>query len=257
MHFISSVCSRLIFCTFCSLWLPLLGLWGWNFFFQEAWESFEWKEKEKKNNKLTKSICLCMAVLLFQYGGHFHSLFCRHVQHPVTALHSYVDSVCWLFQYPPAVTRIWQIANLGHGDGFFFFSPSHRSVRTLMKVFGLSFMDSLVLLNVQQQKRQSLAAPCRLTHQYKVDTVEWFYRSQPTGGGRQLGLSRPVRTETVNTAMAPALLSGTNRGEGLCSGEDSPLSTLQFPSSSRKAFSCLLVWCNVRQDLWNSITVPF
>lgn len=51
-------------------------------------------------------------------------------------------------------------------------------------------------------------------HQYKVDTVEWFHRSQPTGGGRQLGFSRPVRTETVNTAMAPALLSGTNRGRG-------------------------------------------
>lgn len=30
-------------------------------------------------------------VLLFQYGGQFHSLFCRHVKHPVTALYSYVD----------------------------------------------------------------------------------------------------------------------------------------------------------------------
>lgn len=49
---------------------------------------------------------------------------------------------------------------------------------------------------------------------YKLDTAEWFCRFQPTRGGRQLGLSRPVRTETVNTAKAPALLSGTNRGRG-------------------------------------------
>lgn len=41
--------------------------------------------------------------------------------------------------------------------------PSLRFVSTLIKAFGLSFMDSLVLLNVQQQKRQSLAALCRLT----------------------------------------------------------------------------------------------
>lgn len=51
-------------------------------------------------------------------------------------------------------------------------------------------------------------------NRYKVDTVEWFHRSHPTGGGRQLGLSCPMRTETVNTAVAPALLSGTNSGRG-------------------------------------------
>lgn len=92
--------------------------------------------------------------------------------------------------------------------------PSIRFASSLIKAFGSSFMDSLFLLNVQRQKRQFLAAPPSYNHQYKVDTVEWFHRSQPTGGGRQLGLSRPVRTETVNTAMAPALLSGTNRGRG-------------------------------------------
>lgn len=91
--------------------------------------------------------------------------------------------------------------------------PSLRFASSLIKALGLSFMDSLVLLNVQQQKRQSLAA-LSSNHQYKADTVEWFHQSQPTGGGRQLGLSRPVRTETVNTAMASALLSGTNRGRG-------------------------------------------
>lgn len=76
-------------------------------------------------------------------------------------------------------------------------------------------MDSLVLLNVQdQEKKAFLGCAVSSNHQYKVDTVEWFRWSQPSGGGRQLGLSRPVRTETVNTAMPPALLSGTNRGRG-------------------------------------------
>ena len=53
----------------------------------------------------------------------------------------------------------YKIANLGNYDGF----PSLRFVSALIKALGLSFMDSLVLLNVQQQKRQSLAAPCCLT----------------------------------------------------------------------------------------------
>lgn len=90
--------------------------------------------------------------------------------------------------------------------------PSLRFASCFIKALRLSFMDSLVLLNVQQQKRQFLAVSSN--HQYKIDTVEWFHRSQPTGGGRQLGLSHPMRTETVNTAMAPALLSGTNRRRG-------------------------------------------
>ena len=66
---------------------------------------------------------------------------------------------------------------------------------------------------------------CALTTNMK-ETAEWFHRAQPTGRGRQLGLSSPVRTETVNTAMAPALLSGTNReGRGRRRGE-----TLTSPS---------------------------
>lgn len=45
---------------------------------------------------------------------------------------------------------------------------SNRFASSSMKGFGLPFMDSLVLLNVQQQKRQSLAALCRLTA-----TIKW------------------------------------------------------------------------------------
>lgn len=84
---------------------------------------------------------------------------------------------------------------------------------------------------------------CPPNHQYKADTVERFHRPQPTGGGRQLGLSSPVRTETVNTAKPPALLSGSNTGK--CSER----THLSLPSCSpliqqkKKAFSCLLVLC--------------
>lgn len=130
--------------------------------------------------------------------------------------------------------------------------PSIRLASSLIKAFGSSFTGSLFLLNVQQQKRPFLAPPCRINHQYKVDTVEWFHRSRPTGGGRQLGLSRPVRTETVNTAMAPALLSGTNRGRGrVVRG----LTSLYPPVSPhrakkrKKALSCLWAGCDVRQVL--------
>lgn len=45
--------------------------------------------------------------------------------------------------------------------------PSRRFASSLIKAFGLSFMDSLVVLNVQQQKRQSLAEPRRLTTNIK------------------------------------------------------------------------------------------
>lgn len=38
---------------------------------------------------------------------------------------------------------------------------------SLIKAFGSSFMDSLVLLNVQRQKRQFLAALCSLTTNIK------------------------------------------------------------------------------------------
>lgn len=64
------------------------------------------------------------------------------------------------------------------------------------------------------KKRHFVAALCPLTTNTETDTVERFHWSQPTGGGRQFGLSRPVRTETVNTAMPPALLSGTIGGRG-------------------------------------------
>lgn len=53
--------------------------------------------------------------------------------------------------------------------------------------------------------------------------------------GDSPGLSHPVRTETVNTAVPLALLSGTNAGRGgAARREDSPLSTLQFPCSPKK-----------------------
>lgn len=45
--------------------------------------------------------------------------------------------------------------------------PSCRFAGSLIKAFGLSFMDSLVALNVQQQKRQSLAELRRLTTNIK------------------------------------------------------------------------------------------
>lgn len=82
-------------------------------------------------------------------------------------------------------------------------------------------MGSLLLLNAQwQEKRKKKKKAFRSdavssNHQYRADTLEWFHRSQPTGGGRQFGPSRPVRTETVNTAKPPAVLSGTiGGGEG-------------------------------------------
>lgn len=81
-------------------------------------------------------------------------------------------------------------------------------------------MGSLLLLNAQRQEKRKKKKTFRSeavssNHQYRADTLEWFHRSQPTGGGRQFGPSRPVRTETVNTAMPPAVLSGTiGRGEG-------------------------------------------
>lgn len=45
--------------------------------------------------------------------------------------------------------------------------PSITFASSLMKAFGLSFMDSLVLLNVERQKRPFLAALCRLTTNIK------------------------------------------------------------------------------------------
>lgn len=45
--------------------------------------------------------------------------------------------------------------------------PSLRFASSLIKAFGSSFMDSLVLFNVQQQKRQFLAALCRLSTNIK------------------------------------------------------------------------------------------
>lgn len=90
--------------------------------------------------------------------------------------------------------------------------------RSLITDFGSSFMDSLLLLNARWQeegknKRGGEEAfgskAASSTQQRGADAAEWF---QPTGGGRQLGLSRPGRTETVNTAMPPALLSGTVAG---------------------------------------------
>lgn len=93
--------------------------------------------------------------------------------------------------------------------------------RSLIKDFGSSFMGSLLLLNAQRQekkrkkKKTFRSEAVSSNHQYRADTLEWFHRSQPTGGGRQFGPSRPVRTETVNTAMPPAVLSGTiGGGEG-------------------------------------------
>lgn len=84
--------------------------------------------------------------------------------------------------------------------------------------------------------------------------MEWFHRAQPTGGGRQLGLSHPVRTETVNTAMASALLSGTNRGRG--GGERTHLS---LPSSfPHRAKKLSLVSCSgVMYVRISGIQLPF
>lgn len=113
-----------------------------------------------------------------------------------------------------------------------------RFSSSLIRAFGLSFMDSLVLLNVQQQEKAFLGCALSSNHRYKVDTLEWFRRSQPTGGGRQLGLSHPVRTETVNTAMPPALLSGTNTGRG-CVVRG--LTSLYPPVSPRRAKKLSLV----------------
>ena len=45
--------------------------------------------------------------------------------------------------------------------------PSLRFASSLIKAFGSSFMDRLVLLNVQQQKRQFLAELFRLTTNIK------------------------------------------------------------------------------------------
>lgn len=64
----------------------------------------------------------------------------------------------------------------------------------------------------EREKKTFRSDAVSSNHQYRADTLEWFHRSQPTGGGRQFGPSRPVRTETVNTAMPPAVLSGTIGG---------------------------------------------
>lgn len=78
-------------------------------------------------------------------------------------------------------------------------------------------------------------------HQYRADTLEWFHRSQPTGGGRQFGPSRPVRTETVNTAMPPAVLSGTiGGGEGGGGDGVRGLTSLYPPVSLNEQKSFLL-----------------
>lgn len=109
--------------------------------------------------------------------------------------------------------------------------------RSLIKDFGSSFMGSLLLLNAQRQEKRKKKKTFRSeavssNHQYRADTLEWFHRSQPTGGGRQFGPSHPVRTETVNTAMPPAVLSGTiGGGEGRGGERWSERTHLSLPSS--------------------------
>lgn len=145
------------------------------------------------------------------------------------------------------------------------FSPLRFPSR-LIRAFGLSFMGSLVLLNVQQQQQKAEEEeeaflgcapssepppPPRSGHTGVVSSAS----ANPEVGDSP-GLSHPVRTETVNTAAPPALLSGTNaggRGRGCAArGEDSPLSTLQFPRSSSKKenlSSRLSAWRDVHQVL--------
>lgn len=107
-------------------------------------------------------------------------------------------------------------------------------------------MGSLLLLNAQWQEKKEKktfhSVAVSSNHQYRADTVEWFHRSQPTGGGRQFGPSRPVRTETVNTAMPPAVLSGTIGGGEWRGGRDGVrgLTSLYPPVSLNEQKSFLL-----------------
>lgn len=156
-----------------------------------------------------------------------------------------ICDVDWMFRLLQHFPDVTCATTLGRCDGF----SSYPICEQFDKSFWLAFHGQFVSIKCSAAEKTVLGSAVSYNHQYKVDTAEWFHQSQPTGGGRQLGLSRPVRTETVNTAMAPALLSGTNGRGGLCSERTHLSLPSSFPHRAKKAFSCLSVRCNVRQDL--------
>ena len=110
----------------------------------------------------------------------------------------------------------------------------------------------------EEKKKQAFSSNAVSSNQqHGADAAERFQRPQPTGGGRQLGLSHPVRTETVNAAMPPALLSGTvggRRGGGV-RGLTSLYPPVSLNVQKSLPLPSGLVQCVSGSQ--NSITTPF
>lgn len=106
----------------------------------------------------------------------------------------------------------------------------HRSVM----FSGLVFHGQFDSIKWSSAEKDHLWQRSGVNHKHEPATVEWFHWSQPTGGGQRSELLRPTRAETVNTTMTPALLSGTNRRRGPCSGHTHLSVPSSFPCRAEK-----------------------